>query len=310
MQIQGSQQEIDDLDSAWDSMCTLSSSPGTAVVQQQDFRVGKEQHSTVAVQVVECLATVNYTDDGIHSGGSTHVKVFAGYDFALRRDADQWCASALSGVWLNAKFLNRGREREIMVNGQSLATPSEWECGDRGWVGCRTRRDCTHHFGEPPSFSDDLDGYSFVSTTPSRPSCLSARDGARIQCSIDAHDQVRLGSTRELLRREELNVQEAEQSHKTLAIVAYVLMAIGGSCILMALSSSCECQRCAKRVQSQYSYKDDNLTEIKSATYGHSHLPVARDRHEGSQLHGGGPHEPQPASRPSLPCLSGCMPIP
>lgn len=225
------QQELDDLDSAWDSTCNFSSRPGTPRIERVSYSSTHDKHNSVhkTPTVVECRATVNYMGDTSNPAGTAEVLVLAGYDFKSQQNAtmsERWCADALSGTWQNIKL---GRSKS-----------SGWECGDLGWVGCEkvktTERicnkvcfntsgsSCEHNYGPVPKRGGM---YANVKDLSPGRACPVARDGEIITCSIDSLGQLRFGTVEESIQQTLEDINKARTWLPLIRMIGLCVIGVG-----------------------------------------------------------------------------------
>lgn len=247
--------ELQELQTARDSTCSFSSLPGSATAQQVNFYIQMKDGTKAEATAwkIECLGSVKYATNGFHAGGSMDAVVFAGFDFGLEADPNSMCVNILAGSWPNVR-IHSGRSRLVNFEHGNVMVPSDYRCGDFGWIGCviqhdgflRKKLDCTHEFGTTVEFSEvqkrGFDTVHFLKSGDIKPdpstawtlstNCPALQNDARATCCVDSHGQVRLGSTAELLEETWSKIQHANASHVRMRVVGFVILAVS-FCLLL-----------------------------------------------------------------------------
>lgn len=241
--------ELQELQTARDVTCSFSSSPGTATAQKVKLfaQLKDGTKAEASAQKIECLGRVTYATNGFHAGGWTDAVVFAGFDFSLQADPNSLCSNMLAGTWPNVR-IHSGNSRLVNFEHGGVMVPSDYRCGDFGWIGCRLQHDgflrkkldCVHEFGKTPEYlevqrrgfdnlhylkSGDIQPDPSTAWTLS-PNCPALQVDAKPACCIDAHGQVRLGSAAELLEMTWSKIREANSTHVRMRVIAFVVLVI------------------------------------------------------------------------------------
>jgi len=224
------EKDLDVIGNATAAVCTFSNQPGTAVKQRKEY--DSDGTNKVVMQqydVVSCSVTVHYETDGSDSKRSVDGSVYAGVDMTIKRDVKQWCEELLSQEpWGN--LIIQGSWK---IHKHDITQQDGFACGKRQIVssfGCtkteRKTKDCSKKENQV-----DLDWVDESFTCPDG----ALKDGGTSACTVDAENQVRLGTVEDQMAQAKKAIEDEESAKTTCLILVIVFGALMGLCCAVCL---------------------------------------------------------------------------